>query len=81
MLTARQDAMAAEYDTKAVLLDLARESGNRVCFECQAPSPQWASVSLATYICLACSGVHRSLGVHISFVRSLTMVRRSISSP
>lgn len=48
-------------------------SGNDKCCDCGAPSPQWASPKFSTFICLSCAGTHRSLGVHISFVRSISM--------
>ena len=48
-------------------------AGNSVCMECGAPGPEWASVTLAIVLCLDCSGRHRGLGTHLSFVRSITM--------
>jgi len=35
--------------------------------------PRWASANLGVFMCIRCSGIHRSMGVHISFVRSVTM--------
>merc|ERR1712137_643196 len=47
--------------------------GNDHCADCNEREPTWASINLGILICLNCSGVHRSLGVHISKVRSLTL--------
>ncbi|GMK56590.1 hypothetical protein CspeluHIS016_0304300 [Cutaneotrichosporon spelunceum] len=63
----------AEIYQKKELLQLMATGANKLCVDCNSPSPQWASVSYGTFICLECSGVHRGFGVHISFVRSITM--------
>ncbi|KAL4919497.1 hypothetical protein BDW62DRAFT_216918 [Aspergillus aurantiobrunneus] len=60
-------------ETKAKLLQYSKVNGNERCCDCGAPSPQWASPKFGTFICLNCAGTHRGLGVHISFVRSITM--------
>ncbi|KAL4946287.1 hypothetical protein BDV06DRAFT_136035 [Aspergillus oleicola] len=60
-------------ETKAKLLQYSKVNGNDRCCDCGAPSPQWASPKFGTFICLNCAGTHRGLGVHISFVRSITM--------
>ncbi|KAI2779060.1 adenine nucleotide alpha hydrolases-like protein [Daldinia loculata] len=60
-------------ETRSKLLAIQKTSNNNICCDCNAPNPQWASPKFGVFICLSCAGVHRGLGVHISFVRSVTM--------
>jgi hypothetical protein len=46
---------------------------NPLCADCGALNPDWASLNLGVMICMVCAGVHRSLGVHVSKVRSLRL--------
>ncbi|KAK5118410.1 hypothetical protein LTR62_002924 [Meristemomyces frigidus] len=60
-------------ETRSKLQEIQKTNENNKCVDCGAPSPQWISPKFGIFFCLACSGIHRSLGVHISFVRSATM--------
>ncbi|KAH1048796.1 hypothetical protein J1N35_039580 [Gossypium stocksii] len=55
------------------LRNLLNKSDNRICADCGAPDPKWASSNIGVFICLKCCGVHRSLGTHISKVLSVTL--------
>lgn len=60
-------------DNSANLQALWAIEGNRMCADCDSADPEWCSINMGCLICMACSGVHRSLGVHISKVRSLKL--------
>lgn len=64
---------AQSENHKRILQQLLRLDDNRRCADCNARGPTWASVNLGVFVCLNCSGVHRSLGTHMSKVRSTTL--------
>lgn len=62
------NAVEADAATLATLL-------GHSCDDCGAPNAQWVSINLAVLLCPDCAGCHRSLGTHVSKVRSLTLDR------
>ncbi|KAF2474764.1 ArfGap-domain-containing protein [Lindgomyces ingoldianus] len=56
------------------------DAGNKLCADCGSESKvDWVSINLGIVICIECSGIHRSLGTHITKVRSLTLDTNSFT--
>lgn len=77
--------MASQQALKKRLKALMNRPENQVCSDCPEKQPRWASLivpppgsppgslPIGAFCCLECSGSHRRLGVHISFVRSVNL--------
>lgn len=55
----------------SIVAQLLRHPDNQLCADCQRQPPKWASINLGIFLCIDCGGIHRSLGSHISFIRSV----------
>ena len=61
-----------EEEEEHIIREMNSNRANHYCFECNQ-SAKWASCNLGIYLCLHCACLHRALGTHISFVRSLEL--------
>ncbi|KAL2827294.1 hypothetical protein BJY01DRAFT_139353 [Aspergillus pseudoustus] len=78
----RNDSQGYE-DNPSRLLQAVRDAdqGNNWCADCNSTSKvEWVSINLGIVLCIECSGIHRSLGTHISKIRSLTLDVHSFSN-
>jgi len=66
-------APSGNADMQLTLDEIRALSGNERCADCNSPDTSWASTNLGVFLCIRCSGVHRSLGVHISTILSCTL--------
>ena len=46
---------------------------NNKCADCGALNPTWLDINWLVLLCMDCSGIHRSLGVQVSKIRSLEL--------
>jgi hypothetical protein len=71
--TMEQSTAPAAATIPTTISHLLSVPGNSCCMDCSRRGPDWLSLQFGLLICLECAGKHRSLGVHITLVRSLRL--------
>lgn len=70
----RKPQTKAENDANArTLRALVKQPENKTCADCKQNDTRWASWNLGCFLCIRCSGIHRSMGTHISRVKSIDL--------
>lgn len=59
--------------TKKVLNELLKKPENSTCADCDSSEVEYASISIGVFLCKSCAGIHRSMGSHISRIKSIKM--------
>ena len=52
---------------------LSYQKENNSCADCSAMYCQWVSVNIGCFLCLRCAGIHRSIGAHITRIKSISL--------
>ncbi|KAJ3002795.1 hypothetical protein NUW54_g5651 [Trametes sanguinea] len=68
----KQDKATTERHART-LRELLKRPENKTCADCKRNDPRWASWNLGVFLCIRCSGIHRSMGTHISKVKSVDL--------
>ncbi|KAK3818525.1 MAG: hypothetical protein J3Q66DRAFT_439594 [Benniella sp.] len=71
--SARTADKATNDKHSRILKALLQKPANKFCVDCRKKDPRWASFNLGCFMCIRCSGVHRSMGTHISKVKSIDL--------
>ncbi|KAI0717501.1 hypothetical protein C8T65DRAFT_571627, partial [Cerioporus squamosus] len=71
-MSAKQDKATTERHART-LRELLKRPENKTCADCKRNDPRWASWNLGVFLCIRCSGIHRSMGTHISKVKSVDL--------
>ncbi|KAI0825317.1 hypothetical protein BC628DRAFT_1410357 [Trametes gibbosa] len=68
----KQDKATTERNART-LREMLKRPENKTCADCKRNDPRWASWNLGVFLCIRCSGIHRSMGTHISKVKSVDL--------
>ncbi|EIN13278.1 ArfGap-domain-containing protein [Punctularia strigosozonata HHB-11173 SS5] len=71
-MSTKQDKATTERHAR-ILREMLKRPENKVCADCKRNDPRWASWNIGCFVCIRCSGIHRSMGTHISKVKSVDL--------
>ena len=62
--------LMGEKQQEMLFKRLLSRNENSTCADCKSKGAAWASLDFGVFVCIQCSGVHRSFGMHVTRIRS-----------